>query len=41
VWLQVKDPLKVQNPGTQEKNEVSHQRMIQKSDQMTQSKEWR
>jgi hypothetical protein len=41
VWLQVQDPLKVQEPGTQAKNEASCQRMIQKSDQMTQSAEWR
>jgi hypothetical protein len=35
VWLQV------QELGTQAKNEASRQRMIQKSDQMTQSMEWR
>ena len=35
VWLQVQDPLKVQEPGTQAKNEVSHQRMIEKNGQMT------
>jgi hypothetical protein len=39
VWLQVQDPLKVQEPGTQVKNEASRLRMIQKSGQMTQSAE--
>ena len=41
VWLQVQDPLKVQELRTQAKNEASRQRMIQKSGQMTQSVEWR
>jgi hypothetical protein len=41
VWLQVQDPWKVQEPGTQKKNEASRQRMIQKSGQTTQFAEWR
>ena len=41
VLLQVQDPLKVQELGTQVKNEASRQRMIKKSGQMTQSVEWR
>jgi hypothetical protein len=41
VWLQGQDPLKVQEPGIQAKNEASLERMIQKSGQMTQSVEWR
>jgi hypothetical protein len=38
VWLQVQDPLKVQELGTQAKNETSRQMMIQKSGQMTYDK---
>ncbi len=41
MWLQVQDPLKVQELGTQAKNETSRQGMIQKSGQMTQFAEWR
>ena len=36
VWLQGQDPLKVQEPGIQVKNEASLKKIIQKSGQMTQ-----
>jgi hypothetical protein len=39
VCLQVQDLWKVQEPGTQMKNEATRQRMIQKSGQTTQSTE--